>query len=141
MGRNCDGDQTMRRPWRCREASSPEDSFRVVVRCERLVNGVRLHVETALRAVESANCRGAEALLPLQTGAVRDRSTWSQPSIEIDVVQIDEMQPRGGGFWNQVMGSERHSARQCCVPRRRQSVPGPAAYCCGAMPPLRGGLL
>ena len=35
-----------------RKRPSPEDNFRVVVRRERLVNGVRLHVETAPRAVE-----------------------------------------------------------------------------------------
>ena len=37
---------------RVRKRPSPEDNFRVVVRRERLVNGVRLHVETASRAVE-----------------------------------------------------------------------------------------
>src|SRR5260370_12832507 len=38
---------------RVRKRLSPEDNFRVVVRLER-VNGVRLHVETASRAVEEA---------------------------------------------------------------------------------------
>ena len=37
---------------RVRTRLSPEDNFCVVVRCERLVNVVWLHVETASRAVE-----------------------------------------------------------------------------------------
>ena len=39
---------------RVQKRPSPEDNFRIVVRRERLVNGVRLHVETAARAVEEA---------------------------------------------------------------------------------------
>ena len=35
-----------------RKRPSPEDDFRVVVRRERLVNRVRLHVESAARTVE-----------------------------------------------------------------------------------------
>src|SRR5258708_25550858 len=37
---------------RAQNRPSAEDNFRVVIRRERLVNGVRLHVETASRAVE-----------------------------------------------------------------------------------------
>jgi hypothetical protein len=37
-----------------RKHPSPKDNFRIVVRLERLVNAVRLHIEAASRAVEEA---------------------------------------------------------------------------------------
>src|SRR5205814_6636795 len=37
---------------RARKHPSPENNLRIVVRCERLIDAVRLHVETASRAIE-----------------------------------------------------------------------------------------
>jgi hypothetical protein len=40
----------------------PKDDFRIVVRRERLINGVRLHVKTTARAVEEASNREQSVL-------------------------------------------------------------------------------
>ena len=65
---------------RMRRHPSPEDNFRVVVSLERLVNGVRLHVETASRAVEETAHR-EQPILGAAGHQVEGRSAAEDDSV------------------------------------------------------------
>jgi hypothetical protein len=67
---------------RVRKRPSPEDNFRVLVRHERLVNGVRLHIETASRAVEKT----AHQEQPILGAAGHEVEGWS-PAEDDSVVR------------------------------------------------------
>ncbi len=51
----------------CEKRPLPEDDFCIVVRCERLVNSIWLHVEATARAVEEASPTWAFCLDPGNT--------------------------------------------------------------------------